>query len=123
MPRKPNASIGFVYCPICCELGAVRKDKRGRFYYVSRAGTIGGTPWLANWIAEHARIWGEGDPDPSAPDWIVKGRAAPPEDPQPLPAPPAPPARQPGESDPPAPPAPDLPQPRSSSGLDWLFKK
>ena len=83
MPRKPNASIGYVLCPHSGELAAIRKDKRGKLYYVSRMGPVPcSTAYGQNWILENAKIWGpESPPDPSAPDWIVRGDAAAPIDP------------------------------------------
>ena len=74
-----NKTIGMVTCPLCKELAAVRKNKNGKFYYISRAGLI--TPsaeFGQTWFVEHAEIWGEeGSAPEGAPDWIREDRSNP----------------------------------------------
>ena len=73
-----NKTIGMVTCPLCDEPAAVRKNKNGKFYYISRAGLI--TPsadFGQTWFVENAEIWGEGGPPADAPDWIREDRSNP----------------------------------------------
>ena len=75
-----NKTIGMVTCPLCNEFAAVRKNHKGKFYYISAAGCI--TPnddFGQIWFAENANIWGEeGMPPDGTPDWIIGGRSHPP---------------------------------------------
>ena len=74
-----NKTIGMVTCPLCDEPAAVRKNRNGKFYYISRAGLI--TPsadFGQTWFVEHAEIWGEDvSAPPGAPDWIAENRSNP----------------------------------------------
>ena len=55
-----NPTIGMVTCPLCNEPAAVRKDRRGKFYYISAAGRISpSNDFGQEWFMEHATIWGE----------------------------------------------------------------
>lgn len=49
----PNETIGKIKCPLAGDWAEVRKDKRGKFYYVGEAGMIkpnlpAGQEWLLN---------------------------------------------------------------------------
>ena len=74
-----NKTIGMVTCPLCNEPAAVRKDKNGRFYYISRAGRLSpSNDFGQQWFAENATIWGDdGLPPDDAPEWIVDGKSWP----------------------------------------------
>ena len=75
-----NKTIGMVTCPLCNEPAAVRKNQRGKFYYISSAGMI--TPnddFGQTWFVEHAAIWGEdGMPPDDVPAWIAENKSHPP---------------------------------------------
>jgi len=75
-----NKTIGIVTCPFCLEPAAVRKNKNGKFYYISKAGLI--TPsgdFGQEWFAENATMWGEeGEPPDGTPAWIVENKSNPP---------------------------------------------
>lgn len=74
-----NETIGMVECPLSGELAAVRKDKRGAFYYISIAGRIApSADFGQEWFLEHATIWGDGPPPDDCPDWIAQGKSYPP---------------------------------------------
>ena len=74
-----NPTIGMVTCPLCNEPAAVRKDKAGRFYYISAAGRISpSSEFGQKWFVENAVIWGvDGTPPDDAPEWIAEGRSWP----------------------------------------------
>ena len=122
MPRVPrNPNIGTVNCPISGGVAAVRKDKSGRKYFVSPAGTITPSTELGqDWLIENAIIWGADGPPPGTPDWVLNGKAGPPEKhesaprtadqvaPAPITSmPPAPPTSEPGPDPDPDPDPPD----------------
>lgn len=74
-----NPTIGMVKCPFSGELGAVRKDKRGAFYFISVAGRLApSADFGQEWFLEHATIWGDREPPADVPDWIVQGKSFPP---------------------------------------------
>jgi hypothetical protein len=75
-----NKTIGMVRCPLSGELAAVRKDRRGAFYYISAAGRIApSTDFGQEWFLANATIWGEGGTPPAnCPEWIAQGKSWPP---------------------------------------------
>lgn len=81
MPKRPNPTIGMVGCPICGELGAVRKDRSERMYYVCHCG--GPFPLHGakgrEYVLSKGTIWGpEGTAPDDAPEWIRRGLGYPP---------------------------------------------
>lgn len=66
-------------CPLCLEPAAVRKNRNGKFYFISKAGLITPSAEFGQaWFTEHAEIWGEeGNAPPGAPDWIAENRSQP----------------------------------------------
>ena len=58
--REVNPTIGRVKCPIGGDWAEVRQDKKGRFYYVGKAGMIKpNLPAGQEWILDHAEMFGE----------------------------------------------------------------
>lgn len=74
MARKPiNPDIGEIQCPFTGETAPLRKDKAGKFYFLSSAGMI--KPNLSagqDWILEHGIVWGANKPvnEPEEPPQI-----------------------------------------------------
>ena len=68
-----------VTCPLCDELAAVRKNRNGKFYYISRAGLITPSAEFGQaWFVDNAEIWGEeGTAPEGSPDWIAENRSNP----------------------------------------------
>ena len=61
-----NPTIGMVRCPFTGDAGEVRRDRKGKLYYVSSAGMIRpNLPPGQDWILEHMKALNE--PDESAP--------------------------------------------------------
>ena len=80
MAKRPNANIGTVECPICQEVGAIRKDRVGKLYYVCHCG--GPHPLHGergqDFVVSHGQIWGPDGAPADAPEWIAQGLGFPP---------------------------------------------
>ncbi len=58
--REINPTIGRIKCPIAGDWAEVRKDKKGRLYYVGRAGMIKpNLPAGQEWMLTNAEMFGE----------------------------------------------------------------
>jgi len=58
--REVNPTIGRIKCPIAGDWAEVRKDKKGRFYYVGKAGMIKpNLPDGQEWFLNNAEIFDE----------------------------------------------------------------
>ena len=55
-------TIGRIKCPFTNDFAEVRRDKKGKLYYVGRAGMIKpNLPSGQEWILDHAEIFGENE--------------------------------------------------------------
>lgn len=53
-----NETIGRIFCPLVKKMADVRRDKRGKFYYVSEAGLITPkSPAGQEWMLENAELF------------------------------------------------------------------
>ena len=70
--KQVNPNIGHLYCPICGQYSAVRKNRAGKLYFdCMHCGRIypnhaGGQKWLLN----TAKIWGAAGAPADVPAWI-----------------------------------------------------
>lgn len=57
-------TIGFIKCPICGDRAEVRRNKRGKLYYLGAAGMITpNKPAGQDWILEHMQALNPGQID------------------------------------------------------------
>ncbi len=87
-----NETIGTVRCPFCGGTGEVRKNVRGKWYFIEPADRCGivqpNGKQFQQWIREHAHIASPADAPPPAPAPAPEPpKAAPAPAPAPTPAP------------------------------------
>lgn len=56
----------------CGKLGAVRRERGGRFYYVCECG---GPYYASSYVEKHATLWNDAPAPDDAPEWIKRGLA------------------------------------------------